>query len=193
MARDATLLTTRDTTAKHPTTARLVPPDIAPGQFGYGRALMPIQLFVDGYDRSFAMPMIAPLLSQPIVELGLQGESWDWCAGGHDRALARAAFADRLARWCEIDGQRAVSSLCSLRPITGRRGAIREFLLDGYLASAGIIDRDAVDAALKPPADRARRRLYPPFADRRRRALDPFPLSPRGDQARKERTGRDGA
>lgn len=151
--RDATLLTTRyDREAPdHPWL--MVPPDIAPGQFGYGRALMPIQLFVDGYDRSFAVPMIAPLLSQPIVELGLQGASWDWCAGGHDRALARAAFADRLAPM--VRDRRTKGRVESLFVTTynGRRGGIREFLLDGYLASAGIIDRDAVDAALRPPAD----------------------------------------
>jgi asparagine synthase (glutamine-hydrolysing) len=150
---DPTLLTTRydRDSPQHPWLT--IPPGIAPGQFGYGRALMPIQLFVDGYDRSFAMPMIAPLLSQPIVELGLQGASWDWCAGGHDRALARAAFADRLAPM--VRDRRTKGRVESLFVTTynRRRGSIREFLLEGYLASAGIIDRDAVDAALKPPAD----------------------------------------
>ena len=151
--RDPTLLTSRyDREAPaHPWLS--VPRAIASGQFGYGRALMPIQLFVDGYDRSFAMPMIAPLLSQPLVELGLQAASWEWCAGGHDRSLARAAFADRLAPM--VRDRRTKGRVESLFVTTynGRRGSIREFLLDGYLAREGIIDREAVNAALKPPAD----------------------------------------
>jgi asparagine synthase (glutamine-hydrolysing) len=97
--------------------------------------------------------MIAPLLSQPIVELGLQGASWDWCAGGHDRALARAAFADRLAPMVRDRRTKGRVESLFVTSYNRRRGSIREFLLEGYLASAGIIDRDAVDAALQLPAD----------------------------------------
>ncbi|MCW6530721.1 asparagine synthase-related protein [Sphingomonas sp. MMSM20] len=47
----------------------------------------------DGFhSRAAYPPSIAPLLSQPIVELCLKVPSWAWVSGGVDRALARKAF-----------------------------------------------------------------------------------------------------
>lgn len=130
-----------------------------PGQFGYGRALLPIQPFIDGYDRAFALPMIAPLLSQPIVEMGLGVATWQWCEGGHDRALARAAFGKELApavRERRTKGR--VESLIA-PAFDANRLAIRDFLLGGWLAEAGIIDRAAIEKRLELPAD-ARDAVY---------------------------------
>ncbi len=130
-----------------------------PGQFGYGRALLPIQPFVDGYDRAFALPMIAPLLSQPIVETGLSVATWQWCEGGHDRALARKAFTNDLApavRERRTKGR--VESLIA-PAFDANRKAIREFLLGGWLAGAGILDCAAIEKQLERPAD-ARDAIY---------------------------------
>lgn len=130
-----------------------------PGQFGYGRALLPIQPFVDGYDRAFALPMIAPLLSQPIVEFGLGVATWLWCEGGQDRALARRAFAEDLAP--AVRDRRTKGRVESLivPAFDANRAAIRRFLLDGWLADAGVLDCAAIDAELKRPAD-ARDAIY---------------------------------
>lgn len=47
----------------------------------------------DGFhSRAAHPPSIAPLLSQPIVELCLRIPSWTWISGGVDRAIARKAF-----------------------------------------------------------------------------------------------------
>ncbi|WP_332817679.1 asparagine synthase-related protein [Sphingopyxis sp.] len=119
-----------------------------PGQRTYALKLLPIQPFLDGYDRALALPMIAPLLSQPLVEYGLGVPSWQWFEGGRDRALARDTFRSDLP------------DIILARRIKGRieslfypsfdlnRTALRHFLLDGWLASESLIDCDAVAALI---------------------------------------------
>lgn len=126
---------------------------VSAGQFGYGRALLPIQPFLDGYDRAIALPMISPLLSQPLVEFGLSIATWQWCEGGQDRALARRAFAADLpdiVRERRTKGR--VDSLFA-PAFDANRARLRDFLLEGWLAGAGVLDRDAVDQALRRPAN----------------------------------------
>jgi len=125
---------------------------IAPGQRTYGLALLLMQSFINAYDRALDMPMIAPLLSQPLVEFGLGVQSWQWSEGGKDRALARAAFADMLPP--EVLARRSKGRILSIfLPAFARdRELLRPFLLDGWLAGAGILDPDAVSAMLEPGA-----------------------------------------
>lgn len=124
----------------------------APGQRTYGLALLLMQSFINAYDRALALPMIAPLLSQPLVELGLGIQSWQWSEGGKDRALARAAFADLVPP--EVLARRSKGRILSVfLPAFARdRAALRPFLLDGWLAGAGILDLDAVSAMLESGA-----------------------------------------
>ncbi|QCB55844.1 hypothetical protein E5675_16330 [Sphingopyxis sp. PAMC25046] len=126
---------------------------VSAGQFGYGRAMLPIQPFLDGYDRALEMPMIAPLLSQPLAEFGLSVATWQWSAGGHDRSLARAAFAELLPPI--VRDRRTKGRVDSLfaPAFDANRPALRQFLLGGWLAAAGILDSDAIDAALHRPAN----------------------------------------
>jgi asparagine synthase (glutamine-hydrolysing) len=120
----------------------------APGQRTYGLALLLMQGFINAYDRALALPMIAPLLSQPLVELGLGVQSWQWSEGGKDRALARMAFAGMVP--AEVLARRSKGRILSVfLPAFARdREALRPFLLDGWLAGAGILDCDAVGAML---------------------------------------------
>jgi len=120
----------------------------APGQRVYGTSLFLTQSFVDAYDRALAMPMIAPLLSQPLVEFGLGLASWQWGEGGQDRALARRAFADELPR--EVLARRSKGRILSifLPAFANHRERLRPFLLDGWMAGAGILDLDAMRAML---------------------------------------------
>jgi len=126
---------------------------VSAGQFGYGRAMLPIQPFLDGYDRALELPMIAPLLSQPLAEFGLSVATWQWSAGGHDRSLARAAFAEQLPPI--VRDRRTKGRVDSLfaPAFDAHRPALRDFLLDGWLNAAGILDRDAIEAALRRPAN----------------------------------------
>lgn len=122
---------------------------IAAGQRTYGLALLLMQSFVNAYDRALELPMIAPLLSQPLVEMGLGVASWQWSEGGQDRALARRAFADLLP--LEVLARRSKGRILSvfLPAFADNRTALRDFLLGGWLAEAGILDRDAIAAGLE--------------------------------------------
>jgi len=89
--------------------------------------------------------MIAPLLAQPVVELGLGVPSWQWSEGGQDRALARRAFRHDLPDL--ILARRTKGRIVSMffPAFDAHRARLRSFLLDGLLASEAIIDRSAIE------------------------------------------------
>ena len=90
-----------------------------------------------------------PLLSQPLVEVCLRIPSWMWISGGRNRAVARDAFADQLPP--------AILQRRTKGDFGGFQGALFEahrpdlagLLLEGWLASQGLLDRDAIEAYLK--------------------------------------------
>lgn len=126
------------------------PAKALPGKAAHVAMILRAQHYLHGYDRRLPFTPVAPLLSQPVVELCLSIPSWYVCRGGVDRSVARAAFADRfppLIRDRRIKGgpdSFAIGLLQTNLP------AVRERLLDGQLAARGIIDRDAVELALQP-------------------------------------------
>lgn len=98
------------------------------------------------YPRSSHPPQIAPLLAQPIVELCLAIPSWQWVEGGRDRAVARAAFADRLPS--ALIARRSKGGPTGFMLALYRRDArkIAEVLDSGYLMRAGMLDPSYVRA-----------------------------------------------
>lgn len=121
---------------------------VPPGQRRYGLGLLAILPFLDGYDRAQHLPKIAPLLSQPLIEFGLGVPSWQWGEGGVNRALARAAFRDDLPD--VVLTRRSKGRILSmfLPAFEANRERLAGFLLDGWLAGAGLLDLDAVAALL---------------------------------------------
>ncbi len=118
----------------------------SPGQQVYAIKLLIAQPFLDGYDRALAMPMIAPLLSQPIIEFTLGVQSWQWGEGGQNRALARRAFRQDLPEMViERLGKGRILSVF-LPAFEAHRRRLRSYLLDGWLAGAGLLDLEAVGA-----------------------------------------------
>lgn len=118
----------------------------SPGQQVYAIKLLIAQPFLDGYDRALAMPMIAPLLSQPIIEFTLGVPSWQWGEGGQNRALARRAFRQDLPEMViERLGKGRILSVF-LPAFEAHRRRLRSYLLDGWLAGAGLLDLEAVGA-----------------------------------------------
>lgn len=68
------------------------PEGALPGKAAHVRLLARAQRSIELYPRSTHPQHVAPLLSQPIVETCLSIPTWQWIAGGRDRAVARAAF-----------------------------------------------------------------------------------------------------
>jgi len=88
-------------------------------------------------------------MSQPLMEFCLGVPTWIWTHSGRNRALARAECAQELppavlARTSKAGPDSFVRQIFALN-----RNSIAERLLDGLLAANGVIDRHAVEAALR--------------------------------------------
>ena len=116
-----------------------------PGKREHVEALVHIQHFLD---RGLCSNVLHPLLAQPLLELCLRIPSWLWMLGGRDRAVARDAFAG-LVPDCVLR-RRVKGSLQSLlyRSFEQLREEMRERLVSGELARAGIVNPDAIVDAL---------------------------------------------
>ncbi len=99
--------------------------------------------------RSERADLLHPALSQPVMEAVLATPSYALTKGGHDRLLAREAFADRLPQ--ALVQRRAKAELGGYygRVIAANIDRLRPHLLEGNLARQGLIDRDQVEAALQ--------------------------------------------
>jgi asparagine synthase (glutamine-hydrolysing) len=110
-----------------------------------------VRRILDFFDRPLRWAdrdVVAPLLSQPVVEFCLSVPSWTWIEGGRDRAVARAAFAQHLPPevvWRRGKGRlESVATASYLR----QRGELGDLLLDGQLAVHGLLDRAGIAAYL---------------------------------------------
>jgi asparagine synthase (glutamine-hydrolysing) len=132
--------------AEHPW---LEAPDQAfPGKAGHVAMLLRMQQHLDGYDRALPFTLVNPLVSQPIVETCLAIPTWSMCAGGINRAVARAAYASRLPPQILDRHSKAGPDSFIVELLTSRLGEIRERLLGGRLASQGLLDLDALGGCL---------------------------------------------
>lgn len=96
-----------------------------------------------------AVAALHPLLAQPILEACLRIPSWLWVHHGRDRAVARAAFGDLLPE--ATLSRRSKGHLASLF-MTGymaTRRPLESLLLEGRLAAAGLLDRNAIREYLR--------------------------------------------
>ncbi|MFL6603957.1 MAG: asparagine synthase-related protein [Steroidobacteraceae bacterium] len=100
---------------------------------------------IPGFEQA---PQHHPLLSQPLMEVCLQIPTYLLIRGGRERALAREAFTDRLP--AEIIRRRDKGSIISHAMQMLRQGEdfVRELLLEGVLANAGVIVRSHLEPYL---------------------------------------------
>jgi asparagine synthase (glutamine-hydrolysing) len=108
------------------------------------------------------LPLLNPLVSQPIVEACLRIPSWEWRSGGRDRSLARRAFAGDLPSFILERRVKGTPGRFAAQLLERFRNPIRERLLGGHLASRAIIDVDALYRVLageRPVADLQRVRI----------------------------------
>ncbi|MGC1302147.1 MAG: asparagine synthase-related protein, partial [Caulobacteraceae bacterium] len=101
--------------------------------------------------RPSPVPLLHPLLAQPVMETCLAMPSWLWVEGGVDRAVARGAFREDLPDL--VVQRRGKGSLHGYftRVFEASRGVLRELLADGVLARRGLVDGAAVRAYLDQP------------------------------------------
>ncbi len=97
---------------------------------------------------SCGVPIVHPLLAQPVLEVVLGLPTWALASGPHDRGHARREFAHRLPRSIAERFFKGQASAYFSRGVVGQLPELRERLLDGRLAAIGILDRNALDAVL---------------------------------------------
>src|SRR3546814_18646327 len=90
------------------------------------------QYSLDAYSERAGLPVIHPLLSQPVIEHCLAIPTWLQCAGGCDRSIARQAFKPDLpAKVIERRGKGSPQGF--IYQIFYRfADEIRQRILDGY-------------------------------------------------------------
>ena len=123
------------------------PADALPGKSAHIAAILRVQHCLEP-GRSRFLPVINPLMSQPIMEACLAIPSWQWRAGGRDRAAARKAF---MASLPEIVAERRVKGGpdgFAARILDRYRSTIRERLLEGHLARHRIVDIEGLARVL---------------------------------------------
>lgn len=91
---------------------------------------------------------VLPLISQPLMELSLRIPTYVLNAGGADRSLARAAFADDLPQ--EIRGRTRKGHIQQFVQdmVTRNMPLIREVLIDGFLVREGFVNETALRRTL---------------------------------------------
>ena len=99
--------------------------------------------------RTRRVDLLHPALSQPVMEAVLATPTYQLTKGGHDRLLARDAFADRLPTILLQRRSKAELSGYYGRVLAANLDQLRPHLLEGRLAGQGLIDRDQVEAALR--------------------------------------------
>ncbi|OHB31127.1 MAG: hypothetical protein A2790_10785 [Phenylobacterium sp. RIFCSPHIGHO2_01_FULL_69_31] len=92
--------------------------------------------------------LLYPLLAQPVVELALRIPTYVLAGGAYDRPFQRAVFADRLPAVVARRRSKGSASVYFARLMANSLADLRPYLLDGCLCSAGLLDRDRLDAAM---------------------------------------------
>ncbi|OYW82871.1 MAG: hypothetical protein B7Z26_02120, partial [Asticcacaulis sp. 32-58-5] len=125
------------------------PSSALPGKAVHVARIMGLQFPSDIFSRSVSGPHILPLFSQPIVELCLAIQTWQWCSGGQNRALARKAFAGLLPSAITERKSKGGPDSFAYDVATHNREAIRDRLIGGILADHRVLDRNELDQALR--------------------------------------------
>lgn len=121
-------------------------------------ALLAPPVFYDVIGRSEAPEVVSPLFSQPVVETLLRIPLYRLFEDGRDRGLARRAFAADVPQPILTRFWKDRAPGFHDRVAFINRALLRETLLDGVLASEGLLDRDAIEAAFAEGPSKSRAR-----------------------------------
>lgn len=141
---DATVAMLGESFVPHPWLAAAA--DALPGKAHHVAYLMRAQKSIEMYRRGAAPPQIAPLVSQPIVELSLTIPTWEWIAGGINRAPVRGAFQDQLppAILRRLSKGGPGGFMHEIYKV--HAGAIDQLLRDGLLVANDVLDPSYLSA-----------------------------------------------
>jgi asparagine synthase (glutamine-hydrolysing) len=131
--------------APHPWLA--APADALPGRAAHIKLLAVAESFMCGFDPQAELPMVAPLLGQPLVETCLAIPSWHWFSGSSNRAVARRAFSGDLPQAIAWRRSKGTPDSFVAEIYERFRPLLRDRLLAGRLARERVIDREAVEQA----------------------------------------------
>jgi asparagine synthase (glutamine-hydrolysing) len=124
------------------------PHRVPPGKAAHVAQLLRIQQHLHANEFQLGMEVATPLMSQPVMEACLAIPTWEWCAGGRDRSVARDAFRTLLPQAIiERRTKGGPDSFCS-KLIHTRRSEIADRLLGGRIAAEGILDKAALERIL---------------------------------------------
>ncbi|PZU06068.1 MAG: hypothetical protein DI605_20340 [Sphingomonas sp.] len=121
-----------------------------PGKAAHVAMILRMHYSLDAYGERGGVPVLHPLASQPILELCLRIPTWYQCDGGYDRAVARKAFRQSLPASVLERRVKGSPQGFMFEIFHQRRDEVRERLLEGFLATNGIIERTALERALRP-------------------------------------------
>jgi asparagine synthase (glutamine-hydrolysing) len=129
------------------------PEDHLPGKSEHVHTLIAAQKFRDNFSRDDIAPVIAPLLSQPIMEASLRIPCWLWIDKGRNRSCARDAFKNRLPE--RVLARRSKGNFMIFYADTYHRqkDALLSLLTQGRLVRESIVDAQAVTEFMKRPLE----------------------------------------
>lgn len=134
--------------ASHPW---LMPPrDILPGKTVHAAYLMRAQKSIELYPRALSPPHVAPLISQPVIELCLSIPTWMWVSGGQNRAVARRAFETTLPSLITARASKGGPGGFDILIYRRNKDELHERLRRGILARDGIFDPALLDLPEDP-------------------------------------------
>lgn len=125
-------------------------PKVLPGKREHVRSVIVAQGYLDRYEHAAVAPVIAPLLSQPILELALRIPTWMWVAGGRNRAVARQAYADLLPSVLMTRRSKGGLGAMVARQFDTHRAVLADLLCGGVLVEAGLLRPEALARGLDP-------------------------------------------
>jgi asparagine synthase (glutamine-hydrolysing) len=121
---------------------------IPPGKQRHIAAVVRPECYYDPFGIPGDPERLAPLVSQPLIELCLRIPTYVLTSGGWDRAVARRAFTAEVP--AEILHRRSKGGIEEHSAAILKRNIkfIRHLLLDGELVRNGLLDRCKVESAL---------------------------------------------
>lgn len=131
-----------------------------PGKAAHVASVLRVQTHLESA-RAYYLPVISAFASQPIIEACLSIPSWEWRAGGRDRAVARRAFSSELPAIIVNRTVKGSPSGFGARLFDYFRASIRDRLLGGRLAAHRIVDTAVIEQIIAgekpvPHAERVR-------------------------------------